>query len=233
MSEQVQIYEKQALLLIDHARVLVITDQASREEAVSFRSGVNIAEKNIVNFFKPMKEKAHATWKEICGQENKLTTKLNEAKRIIDNEIGRDYMEQKRNREEAEKKAAVAATEQERLIRERLESQAMKSMDKGNFDKAEVILQQAEEVFVPVITAEPEAQKTIKVDGSTTSVIEDIDVEVSDARVFCGAVATNRFPVHLIEIKLGEVKRYIKAMGITEMAGIKITKTARVSGRAS
>ena len=230
-NEQVQHFEQQGVELITKARELKIIDQMTRETAVVFRADVNQAVKNIVGFFKPMKEKAHAAWKTICNQETALTGKFEEAKKIVDVEINRDYQEQKRIQEEADRKAREEAAEKERKERERLDALALKQMEKGKFRKAEETMQKADQVFVPVVSSAPEAQKTVKINGATASMIEDIEVSVTDAKVFCGAVATGRFPIHLIEIKLGEVKRYVKAMGIAEMAGIQITKTSRVSSR--
>ena len=230
-NEQIQYFESQGMELVMQAKSLKIVDQVSRETAVSFRADVNQAVKNIVGFFKPMKEKAHAAWKQICNQETALTGKFEEAKKIVDAEISHDYQEQKRIQEAAERKAREEAAEKERKERERLEAQAMKQMEKGNFEKAEEKLAQADQVFVPVVAPESEAQKTVKINGATASMIEDIEVEITDVKLFLAEVVAGRIPVHLVEIKTGEVKRYIKSVRPSIIPGVKIVQTARVSSR--
>jgi len=239
-SQEIQKFESQGLSLVNQAKSLRIIDQETREDAAEFRANVNQKLKQIETYFKVSdpdtpgsgtKTKAYDTWKTICNQETALTKKLEEAKKIVDVEIGRDYQEQKRIREEAERKAQAEAAEQERKIRERLEIQAMKQMEKGNFEKAEETLQQAEQVFVPVISPEIEAQKTVRTDGATVSMIEDIEVEVVDLGLFLTEIVNRKYPEHLVEVKLNELKKFIKATRPEKVPGIKITNTARVSSR--
>ena len=235
-NEQLQHFESQGIELVTKARELKIVDQVTRETAISFRADVNQAVKNIVGFFKPMKEKAHAAWKAICNQETALTGKFEEAKKIVDIEINRDYQEQKRIQEAAERKAREEAAEKERKERERLEAQAMKQMDKGNFEKAEEKLAQADQVFVPVVNSAPEAQKTVKINGATASMIEDIEVSVTDIKRLLQEVIAGRVGIQVIEVRLGDLKKFCKVMGYKRpdaLPGVLISNTSRVASRKS
>ena len=242
-NEQIVHFEQQGVELVTKARELKIVDQSTRETAVSFRADVNQRLKKIETYFKVydpsipgsgMKTKAYDTWKSICNQETALTGKFEEAKKIVDAEINRDYQEQKRIREEAERKAREEAAEKERKERERLEAQAMKQMEKGNFEKAEEKLAQAEQVFVPVVTPEAEAQKTVRVNGATLSMIEDIEVSVVDIRVFLSEIISGKVPPHIIDVRLGDLKKFCKAMGYRKhdaIPGILITETSHPASR--
>jgi len=235
-NEQVQHFEQQGMELVTTARALKIVDQGTMETAISFRADVNQAVKNIVSFFKPMKEKAYAAWKAICNQETSLTGKFEEAKKIVDIEINRDFQEQKRIQGAAERKAHEEAAEKERKEKERLEVQAMKQMEKGNFEKAEEKLAQADQVFVPVVNSAPEAQKTVKINGVTASMIEDIEVSVTDIKRLLQEVIAGRVGIQVIEVRLGDLKKFCKMMGYIGSAaipGVLITKTSRVASRKS
>lgn len=230
-STEIQRFQAEGVSLIEAAQSIRIVDQASRESAMVFRANVNGAVKKIKSFFEPIKTKAHAAWKAICNQENELTGKFEEAKQIIDREITRDFNEQRRLQEESERKVKLEAEEKEKKEREKLESQALKEMEKGNFDKAEQKLDAASRVFVPVISPVPPPLRTIKVNGVSATMVSDLEIIITDPISFFREIANGKLPLHLAEIKLNEVKKYAKAMRVEQIPGLRITKTSRVSSR--
>lgn len=244
-NEQVQHFEKQGVELVAQAKSLKIVDQATREMASLFSADINQRLKKIETYFKVadpanpgsgMKTKAYDTWKAICSQENALTRKFEEAKKIADAEINRDYREQKRIKAEADRKAREEADAEDRKKKEKLENKSLKEMEKGNYDKAEELLQQSEQVFTPSISSEPEAQKTIKINSATVSVIEDIEVSVTDIKLFLQEVIAGRVGINTIEVRLGDLKKFCKAMGYKKpnaIPGVLIAETSRVASRKS
>jgi DNA repair exonuclease SbcCD ATPase subunit len=114
-------FEKQTNEIMLRAQGLQIVDQTSLSKA----NEVSLAGKGLIktirNFFKPLKENAHASWKGICDAESKEIAKIEPIVEKIDAECVRYRVEQDRIRREAEEKRQRA--EQERL---RIEQEAIR-----------------------------------------------------------------------------------------------------------
>lgn len=69
--------------LVVSATALAITDAASYENAAEFGKGIKSLQKRIVDFFAPMKKKAHESWKQICDTERRELTPTEKAEQIV------------------------------------------------------------------------------------------------------------------------------------------------------
>lgn len=111
----VQSIEKKALDIKSQAAAIVVTNHEEEQAAIDFLKGLKVLRKEVEGTFGPIKEKAHATWKESVAQEKKHLEPLDAAEKQV--------------------KGVVIAfqNEQERLRREeqaRLEEQARKEQQK-------------------------------------------------------------------------------------------------------
>ena len=225
MTEAIQARETQGVRLLSHANSIKIVDQATRELATEFTSDVRGIIKNINDEFRPDIEKAHELHKDLLARLKGLLEPFNQAKNIIDREIGRDYQERKA---EADRIAREKAAEERKDEENRLAAEAEKEMDAGNIEAAETLLDTKVEEK-PIIDI-PVQQTTVTQAGSA-SVRMDITVEVVNKNAILGAILDNKLPDTLVSVELGIAKRYAKASGLKEMPGFRITETPVVSGR--
>ncbi len=225
MTEAIQARETQGVRLLAHANSIKIVDQDTRYLATEFTSDVRGVIKSINDEFRPDIEKAHELHKDLLARLKRLLEPFNQAKNIIDREIGRDYQERKA---EAERIAREKAAEEQKAEEDRLAAEAEKEMDAGNIEVAETLLDTKVEEK-PIIDI-PVQQTTVTQAGSA-SVRMDMVVEVMSKRTILGAILDNKLPDTLVTVELGMAKRYAKASGLKEMPGFKITETPVVSGR--
>ena len=111
----VQSIEKKAMDIESQAAAIVVTNHEEEQAAVDFLKGLKVLRKEVEGTFGPIKEKAHAAWKEAVAQEKKHLEPLDAAEKQV--------------------KGVVIAyqNEQDRLRREeqaRLEEQARKDQQK-------------------------------------------------------------------------------------------------------
>lgn len=117
------------IAIYDPAKPIAIQNDGDRERTYSLLVEVKQKRKTIVDFFKDSKEKAHATWKAICGNEKTFTDKLDlydktaraAIKVFDDNKEALRVAEENRLKAIAEKNAARATAA--------LEKRAEKTLD--------------------------------------------------------------------------------------------------------
>ena len=177
------------------------------------------------------KQRAYDLWKSIFARIFKLIDPYKAAKSIVDGEIARDWQVQEKLRREAEAKARAEALEAEKRERERLEKEAAAKMAEGKYEEAEVALDESDRVFVPVVAAPTEAPKTQRSAAGTVTVVTDIAVEVVSPMALIRAIGEGKLPAHFVSFAVGEIKKYVKATGATELPGVRITTVARTSTR--
>ena len=218
-------------ILLAEARSIKIVDQETRELASSFSTKTRSAIKAIRDWINPEIDAANKLHKSLTAKRNSLEGKFKEAQGIVDTEIGRDFMEQHRIKDEAEAKLRAEAEKQRLQAQEALISQAIDQND-------EKLLVEAENVFVPDIKlAEPE--RSTKTDAGSTNVRMDIRVEVVDKMELVKHLAGANLNLGFVEVDLAYAKKFAKMMnwkpGTMEkpniMFGLSIAEVPVVSGR--
>lgn len=230
----VRYYEQQGTVLLQQARALKIVDQDSREAASEFvlRTRENI--KKIKDWREPVIKKAYELHRSLTAERNQLVKPFEDAQRLVDAEISRDFMEQKRLEREAREKAEREAKAAEEREKARLDALALKQMERGDMAKAEQTMARAEQVFVAPAAPPPTIKTTATAYGSTTMKL-DFDVQVVDMKALCGAIASGKVPGKVLSLALAEMKAYIKGNKDGDVypviPGVVITEKARTSGR--
>ena len=111
----VQVIEKKAFDIKTQAEAILVTNHEEEQAEVDFLKGLKGLRKEVEGTFGPIKEKAHATWKETVAQEKKHLEPLDAAEKLVKGKI------------------VAFQNEQEKLRREeqaRLEEQARKDQQK-------------------------------------------------------------------------------------------------------
>lgn len=217
--------EQQALTLADQAKALVVKDEQTLAIAGEFGKSLREMKKSITDFFSPMKKKAHEAWKEICGKENEAIKPIDEADAALRKSMNTFLQEQERKRQEAERKARLEAEEKARKEQEKLLARAAKAEEKGHAEKAEALLEQAEDVYAaPIATSRVEAVKT---DTATTLAQKELKVEVVNLKAFVAELVkqdSNAFDA-LFKVNASPLKAWVKTNGIKKFAGLHIEET--------
>lgn len=143
MDERVEQVESKALAVVDQANALAISNNEDYKAAGTFITGLKALEKEIDSIFNPMKTKAHAAWKEIVGQQQKVKEPLERARGIVNPRIICWRNEQERIRQAEEdrlRREAEKKEEEDRLAR------AEEAEKAGAKEEAEAILNEPAEV---------------------------------------------------------------------------------------
>jgi len=222
-------YESQGMQLLDRAKTLKITDDASRKTAVDFSTSARKAIKILADEFRPDIDKAHQLHKDLLLRLNRLIQPFKEARSIVDKEIQRDYLERERERKEKEKIAREQAEHERKVQEMALQHEAESLIKAGDMDGAESLLD-AEVMVTPTVPT-PKVEKTTHSASGTITARTDIKVEVVDKRAVITAVFDGKLPDTILDINIGAAKRYAKAAGVSTMQGFRITETAVISGR--
>lgn len=161
MEERIEMVQQEAVRITRWAAELVVSNAEEYKGAVEGLQSIKALRKQWVDFWSPMKEKAHVAWKAIVAKEKQGTdvfdkaeaTAKGKAKAWIEAEEWKAAVEQRRLQAEADEKA--------RRERERLEKQAANLKTP---EKREERLEQAAAVTAPVVTV----QADTKVKGAST-----------------------------------------------------------------
>jgi len=229
-TKAIQKYEEQGVDLLSHAESIVIVDDITRELAVEFTTKARGALKALETEFRPDIQKAHSLHQDLLGRLKTLSEPFKEAKRIVDGEISRDYLEQEKIREDEQRVADEKAETARKAQEAELQAEAEEAIEAGDLEEAEELLDTTIKT-APVVPV-AEAPKTVRSASGTTTVKKDIAIAVADKHVIITAVFDGKLPDTILDINLGMAKRYARAAGLTSMPGFHITETATVAGRA-
>lgn len=220
---------------VEKANALVITDQASLEEAMSFVIRIRRTIKAIEDYWKDPVAAANKAWKLLCVRRKAMTDLAESADIIASKKVIAFKNEQERVANEARRKAEEKRLKEEREAKEKLEARAMKAIEKGNEEKADLLMQQADELFIPPTHVADVPKKTEVTEDGTGSMIDEWEIKVENVSHLCAAVANFTFPPSFVKVIESEIKTWAKQRNISSYAqnGIVITKTKRIATRAS
>jgi hypothetical protein len=220
---------------IEHqANSLAIVDGATRAMAADMRERARQFKKKIQELFVEPKRAANEAHTKICNLEKKMYGPADKVIKIIDGKASDYDLEQKRLAKIEADKAAVEKARLDKIEADRLLARAAKAEEKGQDEKADLLLEQAANVdnFVP---PPPEPPKQIRTDSGTTSGTMDFDIEVINPINFIQQVVMAGGNFGFIEFKNGPIKRYAEGKKIGDVLpvipGCKLTPKVRYSGR--
>jgi len=194
------------------------------EAAVNIGKALREMKKGIEAFFSPLKSKAYASWKEICGTENKILDPLKTAQGALDRKIGAylQAQEQERLKREQEAREAALKAEQDRLLAE-----ASHLSETGQQEQAEQVLEQAVKVEAPPVVLPSSVPKI-----TGTSSRTNWKFQVTDLMALVKAVADGKVPIGAIkadDVFLGQMARAMKQN--MKWPGVKVYAETGVSMR--
>lgn len=146
-------FEESAALIKREAQALAIINQATYDVAAEkFKAAADL-ERQIVDHYKPLKEKAHAAHKAICDAEKTMLTPVQAAKREFSRAIGAWDAEQERIRREEQRKAEEEAR---RRATEEAEKLALDAIDHGaTEEEINSIVEEAVTAPLPAVHVAP------------------------------------------------------------------------------
>lgn len=223
MDQALQVVEE-----IKNFQVVKVVDEITREQAAGAIIELKTKRAQIVEFWRAPKENAHKAHQEIVSREKDML-------KLVDNVIGefdgsiKSYLraQEEKRREEQRKLDEEARKKREADI---LAAQE-KALAEGDVEKAIAIEDQAEPVKV-VQKVAPMPQKTVKSDTGTSTATKDTFVEVTDFPAFFRYCAEQGiFNFH--DVKIGEVKKWVKASGLKGVPGLRIYEDFTTQYRAA
>lgn len=220
--------EQKTLTLYEQASSLVITDQTSYAAAGEVGKSLKSLQKEIEDYFAPMKKAAHDAHKAITKKETDELAPVKEAIDIVRKTMNVYIQEQDRIRQEAERKARMEAEEAARKERERLEKQALAAMEKGKDEKAESLMEQAANVYAEPVAVEPVVDKTVRTESGNITQAKELQIVVTDVKAFLAELVKRNVAPTMIEVKAGPLKAWVKANALESFPGLSIKQTVSV-----
>lgn len=162
--EELTLRETVVSPVVQKAKALAVTDNASNEAAAEFLKNIKGSQKQVKDFFAESKLKAAEAHKAICANENSMLKPLQESESLLKDKMSAFWQAQERIRIEAERKAAEAA--------EKLNAEAVAAIEEGNEEKAQDLAMQSAMKAAEVNVPAPQ-----KIKGITTSQVWTFEVE--------------------------------------------------------
>lgn len=222
--------EVQSMTLYEQALTIKVCDQPTFAAAGEFGKSLKELEKKIVDFFAPLKKAAHEAHKAITKKEADELSPVREAMDTVRKTMNGFLQDQERIRREEERKALFAAEEAARKEQERLLAQAAKAEEKGKAEKAEELLERAENVYVAPVTVAPKVE-TAKFEGGNVGQVKELQVSVTDLKAFLSELVKRNMAPAMIDVKAGALKSWVKANGFQAFPGLHINETVSVRVR--
>lgn len=222
--------ENETLSLYEKSTSLVVRDQDTYTQAGELGKGIKALIAKITEYHEPLRLAAKATYDAVLKRKNDDLAPCSEALEIVRGNMNKYAQEQERIRQEEERKARAIAEENARKEREKLEAQALSAMQKGKDEKAESLMEKAENVYVAPVTTASTLDKTIRTDSGTISQAKEIKVTVVDMVAFLKALIENNpgAVASIVKIGDGPLKSFVKTNGIDKYAGLRVERTVGV-----
>lgn len=208
MKNEVAVIEKDTKDIVAQANEIVITNQKQYEGANIFLRADKMLQKRIHEAFDTIVDSAYRTWKEAGNKRKGYLEPVMEAEKVVKGKIivYTDEMEEKR-REEQRRLEAKARAEEERKRKE-LAARAEKWAAKGKEEKAEELLEQAEDVHVEAQVVAPKVEQ-----AKGASFRDSWSAEITDVE---------KVPREYMEINIQALNRVAQAMkGAIKIPGVK------------
>jgi hypothetical protein len=207
--------EKNVLTTTEYAAAIAVATHEQYTEACDFIKAVARTRKEVEDTFGPIKQKAHAAWKETVAQENKFLAPLDQATTLVKGKIGSFLAEQERQRRAEEEKAREIARKE---AEDRAIAEAAELARQGESKAAEQVIEQAVSAPAPVVVIPNAVQKQ---EGIATR-------KVWKYRI----VNTSLIPREYLAVdeqKIGQVVRAMKDMA--KIPGVEVYSEDTVSVR--
>ncbi len=205
----------------DTTLAIVVVDEQTRAAAVERVCGLKSLRSKIVEYWKPAKQKADQSKKELLAKEKEMLIPVDKDIAEQDESIKVYLRAEEAKRKEAQDKADAESRRVAEEARKQREAEQDKAISAGNIEKAVEIAEKPVVAPTPVVIA-PLAPKTVRADAGTASARTEIKVEVTDLLLFMKHCAENNI-IDMWDIRLGAVKTWVKNNKLTSVPGLSIT----------
>lgn len=224
-------YEAELEVANQAAVAINIKDKKTLLQATTFLLSLNDLKKEIIEFFRPMKEQAYKAHKVVCDKEREQTDIVNAAKGTIDQKIlAYRSEESRREYEEFKKIEAVRQAEEDRQRKE-IEENIGKEMLAGNVEEVDRLLVEKQDLYVPPDIKEANINKIEHLENGTVSFVKDWQIDIVDTMIIIKAIASGKLPITFIDIKVGEIKKWARANAIDNYNKYGLRLSAKESTR--
>lgn len=158
MNEIIEV-EKDVEYSVAVSQDIIIHNQPTLDKASEFVKGIKVLQKRVEETFKPIIDKAYSAHKEAVAQRDKHLNPLKQAEATIKNRIAGYLAECERKRQEEERRLQREADEKAAKEKAKLEARAEKALADGKDEKANELLEKAEQVEAIVPTVAPLVRK--------------------------------------------------------------------------
>lgn len=222
--------QKSALTLKEQATSLQVVSLPTYQAAGELGKSLKDLEKKIIEYHKPIKQGIDTLKKQALDREKLDLTPVQESIQILRDNMNTWQREEERKRQEEERKARLVGEKSARKEREKLEAAALKALEKGKEEKAEELLERAEDVYVAPVTVAPTVAKTVATSAGNITQAKEINVTVTDMVAFVSELAkSNPGAIQsILDVKVSGLKAFVKSNGLERYAGLNITKTTGV-----
>jgi len=243
---QVKELEQNAIVLMEKANSLIISDQKSYEDAAQELECVKTLSKKIGGFFAPHVKRAHDVWNGLTSDRKTHLDPLIEIERVIKDKMATWYEEQKRIEEEKQRKADEEARREEERQRKVKEDQERKWREKEEAKRKEAERLEAEGKAEEAKKAQEAADKAAEKAEERAEEKENVQV---DSRIVApqvekvkgvktietwgyGVEDFSKIPDTFKMVDDAKIKKTVnalKAEATTVIPGIRIIKATRIA----
>ena len=210
---------------------LTVIDKESCEIAQNAAINISELEKRIKKYWKDPVEKAHAAHKALTAKRAEMLRPVEGHKKNLRNKISVYLTEQEKIRLAEQARIDREREKKEQKEREKLERRADKAIEKGQDEKAEELLEKAEQVFIPPSIVESKIEKTSRSDAGTMSQQKEIKVTITDKRKLVESITAGKVSLDIITVNETKLKRLIKLNQWSHVPGCVIEEIIKPSFR--
>lgn len=220
--------EKKCSPVIEKAKSLKIINDEGMEKARDFIRDVKGLVKEVKGDFDPIVDAAHKTHKEAVARRNKHLDPLEKAEKTVKDTM-KTYLDlkEKQERERAAEQQRLQEAEDKKKLKS-LEGKLGRREANGDEEGAEEIKEEMEAVgesttYIPETTSKPSVKG---VSGRKIRV-----PTVANKQAIIAAVARGDAPDSIIDINMGQLKKYVNLGDNMRVAGVNITTDRNISVR--
>lgn len=221
---EVKELEQEISPVVAKANEIVITNPQQYEYAASHLTLVKGAIKKVKEYWGPLCDAAHKSWKGLTGKRGEMLSPLEQAEKILKNKQIAYNQEQQRKAAEEQRRLQAEADARAERERQRLLKEAEKLKTP---ELKEERLRQAEEVEAPVVTVQTEVPK---VQGQ--SFRKTWKAEIVDKKAFVEAALKDDNLLAFLEIDMSKMNKLAAATkGQINYPGIKFFEDTSMASR--
>jgi len=205
---------KHEIQVVEHqAMTILVDDEPSKLVACDLLTTIRKQIRAVKEFFRPMKQEIDKAKKAVLDREKSVLDVLEKIDRHVADQLSEYAVRMEAERRERERIARDQA-EAERVQAE-AERQALLEMALAEKDDEYAIqLMDEPPVFIPDPIILADTQKTVKTDDGSMTMVADIQVAITDQKLFIKAVLDGLAPITAIDIKIQPIKSWVRAMGL-------------------